>query len=177
MSKYTKICSDHFEYGRPVEPAPNPTLFLKACDDDAKVGVKRKVPTSRKEPPARRKIWRKEPALENKKSQPEKGQLQVITSDSEHHPLSPFSSRKVEKPTRSTFADVSHEKSLKIHERERYGYSHLFSMNWEKVFPYTGKIFPYIPIVSHIWESCRFFNSIDLYTKYGNILVFPIIFP
>ena len=37
MSKYTKICSNHFEYGRLVEVAPNPTLFLKGYDDDAKV--------------------------------------------------------------------------------------------------------------------------------------------
>ena len=43
VSKYTQICSNHFEYGRPVEAAPNPTLFLKGYDDDAKVGVKRKV--------------------------------------------------------------------------------------------------------------------------------------
>ena len=49
VSKFTKICSNHFEYGR------NPTLFLKGYDDDAKVCVKRKAPTSRKEPPAKRK--------------------------------------------------------------------------------------------------------------------------
>ena len=47
MSKYT------IEYGRPVEAAPHPILFLKGYDDDAKVGVKRKALTSRKEPPAR----------------------------------------------------------------------------------------------------------------------------
>ena len=28
VSKYTKICSNHFEYGRLVEAAPNATLFL-----------------------------------------------------------------------------------------------------------------------------------------------------
>ena len=72
VNKYTKICSNHFEYGRPVEAAPNPTPFLKGYDNDPKVGVKRKAPTSRKEPPARKKILRKEPALETKKSQPEK---------------------------------------------------------------------------------------------------------
>ena len=107
MSKYTKICSNHFQYGRPVEAAPNSTLFLKSYDDDAKVGVKRKVPTSRKEPPTRKKLLRKEPALENKKLQPEKEQLQEIPSDPEHLPLSPFSSSRVEEPTCSTFADVS----------------------------------------------------------------------
>ena len=47
LSKYT------IEYGRPVEAAPHPILFLKGYDDDAKVGVKRKALTSRKEPPAR----------------------------------------------------------------------------------------------------------------------------
>ena len=72
VSKYTKIFSNHFEYGRPIEVAPSPTLFPKGYDDDAKVGVKRKAPTSRIEPPARNKILRKEPALETKKSQPEK---------------------------------------------------------------------------------------------------------
>ena len=50
---------------------------------------------------------RKEPALETKKSQPEKEQLQEIPADSEHLPLSPFSSSRVEEPTYSTFADVS----------------------------------------------------------------------
>ena len=29
VSKHTKICSNQFEYGRPVKAAPNPTLFLK----------------------------------------------------------------------------------------------------------------------------------------------------
>ena len=106
VSKHTKICSNQFEYGRPVKAAPNPT-FPQGYDDDAKVGVKRKAPTSRKEPPARKKILRKEPALETKKSQPEKEQLQDIPSDPEHLPLSPFSSSRVEEPTCSTFADVS----------------------------------------------------------------------
>ena len=78
VSKYTKICSNHFEYGRPVEPAPDPTIFLKGYGDDAKVGLKRKAPTSRKEP---------------------KKQLQEIPSDPEHLSLSPFSSSRVEEPT------------------------------------------------------------------------------
>ena len=85
----------YFDYGRPVEAALNPTLFFKGYDDDAKVGVKRKDPTSRKEPPARKKILRKEPALETKKSQPEKEQLQVVPSDPDDLPLSPFSSSRV----------------------------------------------------------------------------------
>ena len=55
-----------------------------------------------------KKILKKEPALETKKAQPEKEQLQEIPSDSpEHHPPSPFSSRRVEEPTCSTFGDVS----------------------------------------------------------------------
>ena len=45
----------------------------------------------------------------------------------------------------------SQEKSLRIHEWERCGYSHLFSMNWEKIFPYIRKSmetsFPYMGIV------------------------------
>ena len=43
------------------------------------------------------------------------------------------------------------EKHLKIHECERYGYSHLFSINLEKIFPYIGKSmdtsFPYLSIL------------------------------
>ena len=50
---------------------------------------------------------RKESALETKKSQPEKKQLQEIPSDPEHLPHSPLSSSRVEEPTCSTFADVS----------------------------------------------------------------------
>ena len=107
MSKYTKICSNHFEYDRPVEADPNSTLFPNGYGDDAKVSVKRKDPTSRKEPPARKKILRKEPAIETKKLQPEKEQLQEIPSDPEHVPPFLFSSSRVEKPTFSTFADVS----------------------------------------------------------------------
>ena len=67
MGKYTKICSSHFEYGRPVEAAPSPTLFLKGYDKDAKVGVKRKAPKNGKEPLVRKKILRKEPTSETKK--------------------------------------------------------------------------------------------------------------
>ena len=46
---------------------------------------------------------------------------------------------------------ITKEKSLKIHEWERYGYPHLFSMNWEKISPYIGKSMetslPYLGIV------------------------------
>ena len=105
MSKYTKIRSNHFEYGRPVESAPNPTFFLKGYDNDAKVDVKRKVATSRKELPATKKSLRKELVLGTKKSQPEKKQLREIPADPEHYPLSSFSSSCA--PFCSTFADVS----------------------------------------------------------------------
>ena len=54
------------------------------------------------------------------------------------------------------------EKSLKIHEWERYGYSHLFSMNWEKIFPYIGKLWKLVP---HIWELRGFLNLIDFHSK------------
>ena len=46
---------------------------------------------------------------------------------------------------------ISQEKSLKIHGWERYGYPHLFSMYWKKIFPYIGKSmetsFPYLGTV------------------------------
>ena len=29
VSKYTKFCTNQFEYGMQIEAAPNPTLFLK----------------------------------------------------------------------------------------------------------------------------------------------------
>ena len=55
VSKYVKICQNHLEYGRQVETAPSPNLSLNVYDDDVKVGLRRKAPTSRKEPPARKK--------------------------------------------------------------------------------------------------------------------------
>ena len=54
------------------------------------------------------------------------------------------------------------EKSFKIHEWERYGYRHLFFMNWEKYSHSLGNLWK---LVSHIWELCEFFNSIDFYSK------------
>ena len=45
VSKYTQIYSNHFEYGRLVEGAPNPSLFLEGYNDDVKVGIKKKTPT------------------------------------------------------------------------------------------------------------------------------------
>lgn len=68
MSKYTKICWSHFEYGRPVETAPYPTLFLKGYGDNVKVGIERKARTSSKESPARTETLRKKPVVETKKS-------------------------------------------------------------------------------------------------------------
>ena len=46
--------------------------------------------------------------------------------------------------TRSRSSHATQEKSLKIQEWERYGYSHLVSMNW---------------------EFCGFLNSIEFYSK------------
>ena len=80
VSKYTQICSNHFEYDRLIEAAPKPTFFLRGYSMDDNAGVKRKAPTSRKEPPPRNKILTKEPALETKKSQLEKGKLQELLS-------------------------------------------------------------------------------------------------
>lgn len=39
VNKHTKVCSNHFELGRPVESHPDPTLFLKSDDREE---VKRK---------------------------------------------------------------------------------------------------------------------------------------
>ena len=56
-------------------------------------------------------------------------------------------------PLRKTILEqlLSQKKSLQIHEWERYGYSHLFSMNWKKTFLYIrkpmGTSFPYLGIV------------------------------
>ena len=72
MRKCTKICSNHFEYGRPVEAAPNPNLFLRGYD--TKIGVERKAQPSRKEPQPEKNLFGKKLASENKKSQPEKEQ-------------------------------------------------------------------------------------------------------
>ena len=48
--------------------------------------------------------------------------------------------------------NITQEKSLKFHEWERYGYPHLFYMNWEKIFRYIGESmetnFPYLGFVS-----------------------------
>ena len=107
VSKYTKICSSHFEDGMQVETAPNPILFFKGYDNNAKVGVKTKAPTSRKESPAKEKILKNEPALKTKKSQTEKVQMQEIPADLVPHPLFSFSSSSGEQPTCSTFVDIS----------------------------------------------------------------------
>ena len=66
-------------------------------------------------------------------------------------------------PFKGALNKVTQEKSLKVCEWERYGYVHLFSMNWEKIFPYIGKSmetsFPYPGLV---WV---FLNSTDFYSK------------
>ena len=41
------ICSNHFQYGRPTDLSPTPTMFLKGYDDDEKVILKRKSPKKR----------------------------------------------------------------------------------------------------------------------------------
>ena len=78
-SKHTKIYSNHFEYGRQVEAALNPLLFLKGYGGDDKFGVKIKVPTSRRDSPPRKKILRKEPAFQTK----------ILLPEKKHHPLFP----------------------------------------------------------------------------------------
>ena len=89
------------KYGRQVEAPPFSSEGMKS---DVKVGIKREAPTSRKEPLSRKKILRKEPPLETKKSQPEKEQLQEIASDPDHHLRSLISSSR--ESTCSTFHDV-----------------------------------------------------------------------
>ena len=71
--------------------------------------AKGKATTSRKDPPARKKILRKEQALEGKISQLEDEQLREIPSDPENHPLSPFSSSRVEESTCPISATPLHE--------------------------------------------------------------------
>ena len=73
--------------------APNSTLFFKDCDDDAKVGVTKKVPFSRKKWPARTKFWgilRKEPPLETKNSQPERERERAAAKITIRSRASPF---------------------------------------------------------------------------------------
>ena len=46
MNEGTKVCSNHFELGRPVESHPDPTLFLKGYDREENTR-KRKAPRVR----------------------------------------------------------------------------------------------------------------------------------
>ena len=57
MNKHTKVCSNHFELGRPVDSHPNPTLFLKGYDHSDQVKSKRKAPLARspEEPKVKKK--------------------------------------------------------------------------------------------------------------------------
>ena len=57
---------------------------------------------------------------------------------------------------------ITQEKSRKFHEWERYGYPHLFYMNWKKYSHTLGNLWK---LISHIWELCGFINSIDFYSK------------
>ena len=57
---------------------------------------------------------------------------------------------------------VWQEKSLKVLGWEKYRYSHLFFVNWGKIFAYIGKS---MEISSHICESYGLFNSIYFYSK------------
>ena len=52
---------------------------------------------------------------------------------------------------------VSQEKSLLIHEWERCGFSHLFSMNWEKYFDtlYYENIYVIYIYIRNISKSMR----------------------
>ena len=43
VGKYTKVCSNNFEYGRPVEAAPNPTLFSRVMTMMPTLVLKRKL--------------------------------------------------------------------------------------------------------------------------------------
>ena len=44
VTKYTKVCSNHFEYGRPTQVSPHPTLYMRGYDEQIK---KRKDPKIR----------------------------------------------------------------------------------------------------------------------------------
>ena len=50
FGKYNVVCSNHFEYGRPTDVSPVPTLYLKGYDDEPSLAVKRKSPAKRSAP-------------------------------------------------------------------------------------------------------------------------------
>ena len=67
VNKHTKVCSNHFELGSPVDSHPNPTLFLKGYDHSDQVKSKRKAPLvmSPEEPKVKKK---RKPSDENNKN-------------------------------------------------------------------------------------------------------------
>ena len=56
FGKYNVVCSNHFEYGRPTDVSPVPTLYLKGYDDESSLAVKRKSPAKRSVPLKKSKI-------------------------------------------------------------------------------------------------------------------------
>ena len=58
----------------------------------------------------------------------------------------------------ASFQCLHSSQNLQIHKLERYRYSHLFSMNCEKIYPYIRKS---MGISFHIWELCGLPNSIN----------------
>ena len=47
VNKNTKVCSNHFQFGKPVDSHPHPTLFLKGYDRETEITRKRKAPMER----------------------------------------------------------------------------------------------------------------------------------
>ena len=49
VNKNAKVCSNHFQFGKPVDSHPHPTLFLKGYDRETEITRKRKAPMERLE--------------------------------------------------------------------------------------------------------------------------------
>ena len=47
VNKNTKVCSNHFQLGKPVDSHPHPTLFLREYDRETEITRKRKAPMER----------------------------------------------------------------------------------------------------------------------------------
>ena len=47
VNKNTKVCSNHFQFGKAVDSHPHPTLFLKGYDRETEITRKRKAPMER----------------------------------------------------------------------------------------------------------------------------------
>ena len=62
FGKYNVVCSNHFEYGRPTDVSPVPTLYLKGYDDESSLAVKRKSPAKRSVPLKKSKILNSSPS-------------------------------------------------------------------------------------------------------------------